>query len=138
MSGVGFLQWAGSQVGPIIGWPFPQFLLHLYPSADLVGKTNCWWKVLWLSWCSNSSVGSCTWLQEMVSSGSIFSISGSLRITLIDSRKLPVDYFSILIPKHPIILVTSHCTGLPLTLQSQSTHRIYSNSLSRKIHSSLG
>ena len=30
MSGLGFLSWHGSEVGPVIGWPCPQFLLLLY------------------------------------------------------------------------------------------------------------
>ena len=31
MSGVNYFPWDGTQVGPGIGWPFPQSLLHLYP-----------------------------------------------------------------------------------------------------------
>jgi hypothetical protein len=41
--------WHESQVGPVIGWPLPQFLSHLYPSTS-TGRTNCRWKVLWLGW----------------------------------------------------------------------------------------
>ena len=28
------LSWHGSQVGPVIGWSFPQFLLHFYPCTS--------------------------------------------------------------------------------------------------------
>jgi hypothetical protein len=30
VSGIGACPWDGSQIEPGIGWPFPQFLLHLY------------------------------------------------------------------------------------------------------------
>lgn len=57
----------GSQVGPVIGWPFPQSLLHPYPYI-LVGRTDFESKVLQVGWCGPFSTGSPTWLQ--VSSGS--------------------------------------------------------------------
>lgn len=31
MSGMGSLPWHDSQTVSVIGWPFPQFLYHLYP-----------------------------------------------------------------------------------------------------------
>jgi hypothetical protein len=42
VSGVGSLPWDGSQVGAVTGWPFPQFLLHLYPC------TSCRQETFWV------------------------------------------------------------------------------------------
>ena len=70
-SGIGSLSRHGFQAGQVIGWPFPQFLLHLYPWKS-VGKTNCWLQVLWLGLYFNLSIRSLAWLQEIASSGSIF------------------------------------------------------------------
>lgn len=51
-SGLGFLSWNVSQAGPIIGWPIPQFLLHLLLLHILAGLVS-------------PSIGSLAWLQEM-------------------------------------------------------------------------
>jgi hypothetical protein len=42
VSGVGSFTWYGSQDGFVIGWPFPQFLSHLYTC------TSCRQDELWL------------------------------------------------------------------------------------------
>lgn len=36
-----FLPWDGSQVGPVIGWPFPQSQLHLCPCTSCRQDTFC-------------------------------------------------------------------------------------------------
>ena len=47
---------------PVIGWPFPPFLL------DLGDRTNCRSKVLYLGWYPNPPIGSLARLHEMASS----------------------------------------------------------------------
>lgn len=53
-----------------------------------VGRTNCSPKVLCLGWCPNTYTVSITWLEEMVGSGSIYSIVSILeRVSLIAARE---------------------------------------------------
>jgi hypothetical protein len=40
-SGIGSCPWDGSQIGPAIGWPFPQSLLHLCPCIS--GRQDKFW-----------------------------------------------------------------------------------------------
>lgn len=47
-------------------------------SAHLASIANCRAQVLWLGWCSNSSLGTLILLEEMSSSGSVFPITWSL------------------------------------------------------------
>ena len=50
MSGVGYLSWHISQVGPVIGWSFPQILLHLlHLNILLAGKVVGLWFCGWVS-----------------------------------------------------------------------------------------
>ena len=56
MSGISACPWDGSQVRPVIGWPFPQSAPSRVP-ALLVGRTNFGLKVLWVGWCP-------AWLQD--------------------------------------------------------------------------
>ena len=71
------LSWQGSQAEPVIGWPFPQFLLHLNPEYPVV-STNCESKVLWQGWCPNPSIGNIDWFQKMAGSDSISPIARKL------------------------------------------------------------
>jgi len=40
----------GLKLGPVIGWPFPQYLLHLYPCIRLAGRTNFGLKDKFCGW----------------------------------------------------------------------------------------
>ena len=42
MSGIGACPWDGFQVGPVIGWPFLQSVLHLCP-FKISGQKFCRW-----------------------------------------------------------------------------------------------
>jgi hypothetical protein len=75
---MGCLSWHGSKLGPVIGWPLPQVLHHLYPQHILTGRTNCRLNVLWLDLCLSLSTGSLAWFQKMANSGSISPITRSL------------------------------------------------------------
>lgn len=56
-----------------------------------VGRTNRSPKVLCLGWCSNTYTVSIIWLEEMVGSGSIYSIVSILeRVSLIAAREFPL------------------------------------------------
>lgn len=86
VSGVGSLSRHGSQAKTDIGWPIPQFLSHLYPSASL-GKTNCRSKVSWLGWSPIASIEILPgyyrrWLAQAPISPLLVFLA---RITLVDS-----------------------------------------------------
>jgi len=59
VSRIGARSWNGSQVGMVIGWPFPLSQVLSSMPAFLVGRINLGLKVLWVSWCSYSSIGFC-------------------------------------------------------------------------------
>lgn len=50
------LPWDRSQVWPLIAWPFPQFLLYLYPYIAS-RQTNFGSKVLYMGYCPYPSTG---------------------------------------------------------------------------------
>jgi hypothetical protein len=68
VSGIVFLTWDGSQVGPVIGWLFPQTLLHLDPYTsyrqDRFGVEGFVGGLMSLL----PSTGSPAWLQEVATS----------------------------------------------------------------------
>lgn len=74
VSGIGAFPWDGTQAGLIIGWPFPQDLLLLPDPAFPVDRIHFGSKVLWVGWCPCWSTGVPACLQEIASSGSIFSM----------------------------------------------------------------
>ena len=51
---MGSLSCHESQSGSVTGWPLPQCLYTLIP-AHVISRTDYRLKVLWLSWCPNSS-----------------------------------------------------------------------------------
>jgi hypothetical protein len=61
--------WDGSQVGAVIGWPFPQSL-SLFVPVHLVGRTYFRAEALWMGCCPYPSTGSPAWPQEVVTSES--------------------------------------------------------------------
>ena len=70
MSGIGGCPWDGSQVGPVIGWSFPQTLLHLCPYISC--KLDKFWVESFVGeLVSYHSIGVPAWLQEVASSSSI-------------------------------------------------------------------
>jgi hypothetical protein len=73
VSEVVFLLWDGSQIVAVLGWLFPQSLLHLYP-CKFIEATNFGLMVLWVDWCLPTTPwvsGSSAKLQEMAISLSI-------------------------------------------------------------------
>jgi hypothetical protein len=72
VSGIGTCPWDESQVGPIIGWPFPPPFLPLSPVSEfLVDKINIGLKVLYIGWYPYWCTRVPDWLQEVACSGSI-------------------------------------------------------------------
>jgi hypothetical protein len=67
----GACPWDGSQVEPVIVWPFPQSLIHPVVPAFLVDRINFGLKVLWVGWCLYCSTGIPAWLQEVAYLGLI-------------------------------------------------------------------
>lgn len=86
MLGIGACPWIGSQVGPVIGWPFLQSLLLLCPSISFrQGKFGVESIVDGLVSLSLSLSGGPVWLQEVTSSGSMSPLLGMLaKVTHID------------------------------------------------------
>lgn len=133
--GVGSLSWDGSQVGPVNGWLFSQFLLHLYPCI------SCKWDIFkvegFVSWLVSSPLH-LAWLQEVAGSSSISLISwesqlGSLSVSfpclgfLAHSRDRLVShqslFFSALFPSDTTTLDPS-CS--PLCTLSHLVPSLYS------------
>ena len=55
--GIGVCPWDGSQVGPVIGWPFPQFLIHLVERTNFGDKFYVWVVSLSFHWGSCMDTG---------------------------------------------------------------------------------
>lgn len=132
--------WHGSQDGLVIGWPFPQFLLLLYPWTSCRQKINYGLMVLWLGWCPHSSIGSLAWLQEMAISGPILPISRNLSqstphwflgvsiilgFLFVPEMLFPISlFFSVLYPSSfsyfvPLVLLTASPIQFPPSIYPQ-------------------
>jgi hypothetical protein len=74
------LSWDGSQVGAVIGWPFPQPLLHLYPCTSC--RRDKFFDESFRGWVGVPLplLGSATWLQEVATSVSISAATKSLSL----------------------------------------------------------
>ena len=57
VSGMGACSWDASQVGPVIGQPFPQSLLDPHIPEFLVDRINLELNVLWVGLCLYCSIG---------------------------------------------------------------------------------
>jgi uncharacterized membrane protein (DUF106 family) len=68
---IGACPWDGSQVGLVIGWPFPQSLLPPLSPAFLVDRIDFGLKVLWVGWYLYCSTGVPAWLQKVAFSDSM-------------------------------------------------------------------
>ena len=97
--GIGVCPWDESQVGLVIGWPFPQSLIHFCPCISF-RQDKFWVESSVGGLVFNFSTGVTAWLQEVASSCSIFSL-------LLFSAKI------IHIRSHPRILPDSRSLGSP-------------------------
>ena len=85
---IGACPWDGSQNGPVIRWPFLQFLCSIF--CIIVDRMNLRLKVLWVGWCLYHFTRVPAWPQEVISSGSISSIQWvTAKVTLIDFGCFP-------------------------------------------------
>lgn len=108
----GSCQWDGSQFGAVTGWPFlpspPQTLTLLNLLArQLVGRS----KVLWVGCCSSLSIGSPSWLREVVTLVTISSTARSL------SYSHPHRFPSVSLHSRSLTY-PSNCSPSPISLLS--------------------
>jgi hypothetical protein len=87
--------WYGSQVGLVIGCPFPQSLLHLCPCTSY--RQDTFWVEGFMDGLMSISLHwEPAWLQEVAISGSISPLRG------VSARATPIDSLE---PPHPRSLV---------------------------------
>lgn len=76
ISGIESLLWHELQVGPVICWKVPQFLVHIYPDTSC-RQDKLWISVLLLDWCAYISIDLAC-LKEVAVSSSEYPIAYSL------------------------------------------------------------
>jgi hypothetical protein len=118
--------WYGSQVGLVIGCPFPQSLLHLCPCTSY--RQDTFWVEGFMDGLMSISLHwEPAWLQEVAISGSISPLRGvSARATPIDSLEPPhprslvhprdAPPLSCLLPTHLFSLFLPSLSRSPYTL----------------------